>query len=258
MTWLVLAVMLFCDRDVAPIFGHLSTLAGGARGEARRPRSPRSWRSPCPAPRARTRRSRRSRRRPSRGSTQPPPAVVLRFDQTVTITTRAIEVFTADGHKVSGPAVATGGGRGVRAALSGLKRARLHRALARDVGRRAHGLGRLHLRHRRHAAASDGGVRLDRPGWTDDAARWAFFVALALLLGATGFRLLVLREPLPPRLSNRLYGISAAAGSRCSTSGSRPSCCAHRRRCGCRSSTSCTATSRRSPRRPASASRSWR
>ena len=35
------------------------------------------------------------------------------------------------------------------------------------------------------------------PTWTDDAARWAFFVALALLLGTTGLRLLVLREPLP-------------------------------------------------------------
>jgi hypothetical protein len=30
MTWVVLAVLLFCDRDVAPIFGHLSDLAGGA------------------------------------------------------------------------------------------------------------------------------------------------------------------------------------------------------------------------------------
>ena len=28
-TWLALAVMLFADRDVAPIFGHLSELAGG-------------------------------------------------------------------------------------------------------------------------------------------------------------------------------------------------------------------------------------
>ena len=28
-TWILLAVMLFADRDVAPIFGHLSDLAGG-------------------------------------------------------------------------------------------------------------------------------------------------------------------------------------------------------------------------------------
>lgn len=31
MTWIVLAVMLFSDRDVAPIFGHLSEFAGGQR-----------------------------------------------------------------------------------------------------------------------------------------------------------------------------------------------------------------------------------
>lgn len=31
MTWIVLAVMLFSDRDVAPIFGHLSDLAGRPR-----------------------------------------------------------------------------------------------------------------------------------------------------------------------------------------------------------------------------------
>jgi hypothetical protein len=30
-TWIVLAVMLFADRDVAPIFGHLSDLAGAPR-----------------------------------------------------------------------------------------------------------------------------------------------------------------------------------------------------------------------------------
>jgi hypothetical protein len=29
LTWVVVAVLLFCDRDVAPIFGHLSDLAGG-------------------------------------------------------------------------------------------------------------------------------------------------------------------------------------------------------------------------------------
>ena len=36
MTWVVLAVMLFCDRDVAPIFGHLSPLAGGGSETAAR------------------------------------------------------------------------------------------------------------------------------------------------------------------------------------------------------------------------------
>jgi copper transport protein len=50
------------------------------------------------------------------------------------------------------------------------------------------------------------------PNWTDDAARWAFFVAMAALIGTMGLRLLVLREPLPPRLSNRLYGLMTVGG----------------------------------------------
>ncbi len=50
------------------------------------------------------------------------------------------------------------------------------------------------------------------PTWTDDVARWAFFVALALLVGTIGLRLLVLREPLPMRLSNRMYGVAVAGG----------------------------------------------
>jgi hypothetical protein len=31
-TWIAVAVMLFADRDIAPIFGHLSDLAGGGSG----------------------------------------------------------------------------------------------------------------------------------------------------------------------------------------------------------------------------------
>ena len=96
---------------------------------------------------------------------KPPTAVVMRFDQTVTITSRAIEVYTAGGHKVSGPAVSTAGGRGVRAPLSRSPAGRgVHGALARDLRRRSHGLGRLHVRHRRHAAAPDRGLRLHRAG----------------------------------------------------------------------------------------------
>ena len=34
MTWMMVAVLLFCDRDVAPIFGHLSTAR--RRAEVRR------------------------------------------------------------------------------------------------------------------------------------------------------------------------------------------------------------------------------
>ena len=44
------------------------------------------------------------------------------------------------------------------------------------------------------------------PTRTEHVVRWAYFVALALTIGALGFRLLVLRGvPLPPRVEKRLY-----------------------------------------------------
>jgi hypothetical protein len=30
LSWIIVAVLLYCDRDIAPIFGHLSELAGGS------------------------------------------------------------------------------------------------------------------------------------------------------------------------------------------------------------------------------------
>ena len=144
---------------------------------------------------------------------KPPAAVVMRFDQTVTITPRAIEVFTAGGHKVSGPAVSTNGGRGVRAPLTGLRRGEAYTVRWRATSADGHtgsgvytfGIG-ITPPPPTEAFGSTG------PGWSDDAARWAFFVSLALLLGTIGFRLLILREPLQERLSNRLYGIATAGG----------------------------------------------
>jgi copper transport protein len=144
---------------------------------------------------------------------KPPTAVALRFDQTVTITRRAIEVFTADGHKVSAPAVSTAGGRGVRAALSGLHRGEAYTVRWRATSADGHtgsgvytfGIG-VTPPPPTEAFGSTG------PGWADDAARWAFFVSLALLLGTIGFRLLILRGAISERLSNRLYGIAAAGG----------------------------------------------
>jgi copper transport protein len=144
---------------------------------------------------------------------KPPTAVVMRFDQTVTITPRAIEVFTAEGRKVSGAAVSTAGGRGMRVALSGLHRGEAYTVRWRATSADGHtgsgvytfGIG-VKPPPPTEAFGSTG------PGWADDAARWAFFISLALLLGTIGFRLLILREPLAERLSNRLYAIATAGG----------------------------------------------
>ena len=127
-----------------------------------------------------------------------PRAVVLHFDQSVTITSRAIEVFSAAGHKVSGPAVSADSGRVVRAAVHGLSRGKAYTVRWRATSSDGHtgsgvytfGIG-VAPPPPTEAYGSSG------PSWTDDAARWAFFVALALLVGTIGLRLLVLREPLP-------------------------------------------------------------
>ena len=52
------------------------------------------------------------------------------------------------------------------------------------------------------------------PTTTEHVVRWLYFLALALLVGGIGFRLLVVRGPLPPRAERRFYwvtGIGAVA-----------------------------------------------
>lgn len=143
----------------------------------------------------------------------PPREIALRFDQSVTITTSAIQVFSADGELVSGPATSSDRDRLVTAPVSGLRRGEAYTVRWRETSSDGHtgsgvftfGIG-VEPPPPTEAYGSTG------PTWTDDAARWAYFVALSLLLGTIGFRLLVLREPLPKRLSNRLHGVAAVGG----------------------------------------------
>jgi copper transport protein len=142
----------------------------------------------------------------------PPRELVLRLDQSVTASPDGIEVFAADGTKVS---LAARQGADERFVTAGL----------RDVGRGAYTV-------RWRALSADGHVvggvftfgvgvaapppteayGASGPGWTDDLARWGYFVALSLLLGTLGVRLLVLRGPLPARLEGRLSLLAAAGG----------------------------------------------
>jgi copper transport protein len=145
---------------------------------------------------------------------QPPSEIVLHFDQSVTITSRAIEVFAANGALVSSPAVQPADDRTVRVAVRGLTRGAYTvrwRVTSADghspAGVFTFGVGVA-------APPPDEAYGSSGPSWTDDAARWAYFVSLAVLLGGLGFRLLILREPLPAALSKRLYalvGVGAVA-----------------------------------------------
>ena len=142
-----------------------------------------------------------------------PAAVELRFDQQVKALPHSIEVRDRSGRLVS------------RTAANGRDRRHVASLLPR--------LGKGSYTVRWQALSSDGhivsgvftfGVRTDapppteafgagRPSVSDHLARWSYFLALALLLGGLGFRLLILREP-PPALERRFYavtGLGAAA-----------------------------------------------
>ena len=123
-----------------------------------------------------------------------PSAVVLRFDQSVTVTPRAIEVFSADGRKLSSAAARSDSGRVVRVRVRGLRQGDSYTVRWRATSSDGHtgsgvytfGIG-VKPPPPTEAYGSTG------PTWTDDVARWAYFVALAFLIGTTGLRLLVLR-----------------------------------------------------------------
>ncbi len=144
----------------------------------------------------------------------PPTEILLRFDQVVTITGSAIRVVAADGRPVSGPSLSSDGGRVVHAELKDVRRGEAYtvrwRATSSD-GHTAAGVYTFGVGVKAPPPTEAFGAT--GPTWSDDLARWAYVVSLSLLIGAVGFRLIVLRgRELPPRLSNRLYFVAAAGG----------------------------------------------
>ena len=194
----VLAVMLFCDRDVAPVFGHLSPLAGSRTGEtALRRGSPRA-RSLAPA--AAWAHATLKSEYPVFGTELKvaPKLVKLHFDQYVDFP--SIQVYNAKGKTYALQAVAHG----------------LNVVGAAARGRCRRGAYTV----RWHVLSADGhvvsgvwtfGVRVKAPPPTDafgaggptrteHVVRWLYFLSFALLIGSLGFRLLALRgAPVPPR-----------------------------------------------------------
>ena len=139
-----------------------------------------------------------------------PVALRLGFDQSVTALPGSIEVRTARGALVSSAARSRHGGRDVVALLERLPK------------------GAYTVRW--HVLSSDGhvvsgvftfGVRVAAPPPTEaygasgptrtvHVVRWAYFLALALLVGGLGFRLLVVRGPLPPAAERRFFLVTGA------------------------------------------------
>jgi copper transport protein len=135
----------------------------------------------------------------------PPPEVRLHFDQGVKALPNAIQVFAASGRLVS--LSAGGSGHDLTARLPTLPKGaytvRWH-ALSSD-GHVVSGVYTFGVRM--PAPPPTEAVGAQGPTRTEHVVRWAYFLSLALLVGVLGFRLLVLRGPLPKRLEKRFYAL---------------------------------------------------
>jgi copper transport protein len=144
-----------------------------------------------------------------------PAQIVLQFDQPVNDVPRAILVLDSKGKNVAGPPRAVQSARELVAALpkslpTGAYTIRW-RALSSD-GHVVSGISTFGVRY--PAPPVTEAVGAQGPTRTEHVVRWLYFLALALIVGGTGFRLLVVRGPLPPRAERRFYwvtGIGAVA-----------------------------------------------
>ena len=139
-----------------------------------------------------------------------PAYVALRFDQTVKVLPNAIRVVDANGRVVSGASGPDFAGRGAQVPLR-------------------RGLPKGAYTVRWQVISGDGhvvsgvftfGVRVPAPEPTqaygasgpttsEHVVRWLYFLGLALLIGGLGFRLLVLRGPVPREYDRRFYRLAA-------------------------------------------------
>ncbi len=139
-----------------------------------------------------------------------PLRVTLRFDQQVTALHDSIVVRTAEGEIVSAPAnTRPGDGRYIEARLLRALPRGPYTVRWRELSADGHvGSGVFTFGVGVPAPPPNEAYGASGPSWTDDAIRWAYFVALALLLGGLGFRLLVLPATVPAALERRFFAIA--------------------------------------------------
>jgi len=136
---------------------------------------------------------------------QSPRIVRLEFDQTVDALPNAIKVYTAAGKLLSGPTHRTTGGRVMVAPVSRLARGGYTvrwQAISAD-GHVVSGVYTFGVRQKAPAASDAFGA--GGPTTEEHLVRWLYFVALALLAGGLGFRLLIVRRPFAPPAQRRFY-----------------------------------------------------
>jgi copper transport protein len=138
---------------------------------------------------------------------QPPRAVRIRFDQGVKAFPDSIVVRTAEGTIVSGSAHTLADPHTITVPLRSLPKGaytiRWH-ALSSD-GHTVSGVWTFGVRVAAPPPTEAYGA--SGPTRTEHIVRWLYFLALALVIGGIGFRLVVVRGPLPPRVETRFYKV---------------------------------------------------
>jgi len=141
----------------------------------------------------------------------PPTEVVLRYDQSVTAPSNAIVVFRADGRVVSGPVSQSDRGTRIRVPVTGLRRGEAYTVRWREISADGHvGTGVFTFGVDIEPPPPTEAVGASGMTWRDDAARWALFVSLALMIGVVGIRLLVLPQVVDERVERRVHLLGTA------------------------------------------------
>ncbi|HEY8844169.1 MAG TPA: copper resistance protein CopC [Gaiellaceae bacterium] len=138
-----------------------------------------------------------------------PQVVRLSFDQSVKALPNAIRVYSAKGRLLSGETVTSGDKRTIDAPVRRLRRGAYTvrwTAVSAD-GHVVAGVFTFGVRQRAPPATEAFGA--SGPTTEEHLVRWLYFLALALLAGGLGFRLLILRGPLRPETERRFYSVLA-------------------------------------------------
>jgi copper transport protein len=134
-----------------------------------------------------------------------PRVVSLSFNQKVTLIPNALRVYDARGEIHSLPARVSADGHTVFARLRPLPRGGYTVRWQTLSGDGHIGSGVFTFGVRMQAPEPTQAFGAAGPTTGEDVVRWLYFVGLALVAGGLGFRLLVLRGPVPPALERRFY-----------------------------------------------------
>ena len=137
---------------------------------------------------------------------RPPREITLRFDQSVEAPPNAIVVLAPNGRRLSGPVTQTDRNTVVRAPVLGAVTGQAYTVRWRVVSADGHiGTGVFTFGVGVEPPPPTEAVGASGMTWRDDAARWALFASLALMIGVVGIRLLVLPRDVDSRVERRIH-----------------------------------------------------